>query len=86
MEACRLLSGAGRYGPMDSFRLPTEFGGFLKVFALPSFCLRRRGRRRRNLLQRELVELFDRVADAYVQATRLKASAPDLLQVCNTRF
>lgn len=29
---------------------------------------------------------IDRVADAYVQATRLKASAPILLWVCNTRF
>lgn len=29
--------------------------------------------------------LCDRVADAYVQATRLKASAPVLLQVSNIR-
>jgi hypothetical protein len=37
-------------------------------------------------LKIEPVELIDRVADVYVQATRLKAFAPDYLQVSNTRF
>ena len=36
--------------------------------------------------KREPVELIDRVADAYVQATRLKAFAPVSFQVSNTRF